>query len=452
MVTVLWLCFLPKQTPLSRIFVRLDWLLRYRSLRTWIHTELTMNFLSIFTVNNVIAFIIIIGLAAHFHIKWNRLSISLGPTILTTLGIFFCFFGIANGLLRFDSNDLKNSIPLLLDGIRTAFWASVVGIFCALTIKARRAFGSLPPLKEGQTAGVGLSDVAEQLQKLNRSISGDDDSTLVSQLKLARSDSNERLGKLQTSFDNFVKVMAEANSKALIEALSNVIKDFNTQLKEQFGENFKQLNAAVEKLVVWQAHYKDQLTDLISQETATRESMKVSADQFTAIVKQTEGFTKTATDLSELITSLHTQKEQLLILLRLLSDLVKEASDKVPKIEPAIIELVNQVSKGVTEGQTKLIDVLEQASKTTKENDQMFRKLLNDQLESAHKEINTQVKQLAEDTKKHVLLLDKALEEELTKSIEGLGKQLTALSQKFVQDYTPLTDQLRRVVSELGRG
>jgi hypothetical protein len=47
-------------------------------------------------------------------------------------------------------------------------------------------------------------------------------------------------------------------------------------------------------------------------------------------------------------------------------------------------------------------------------------------------------------------MLDKALEEELRKSIESLGRQLTALSQKFVQDYTPLTAQLQRVV-QMGR-
>jgi hypothetical protein len=43
-------------------------------------------------------------------------------------------------------------------------------------------------------------------------------------------------------------------------------------------------------------------------------------------------------------------------------------------------------------------------------------------------------------------LLDKALQEELKKAIETMGKQLAALSQKFVQDYSPLTDKLREVV------
>jgi len=412
---------------------------------------MNQTMLAIFTPENILAFILISGFAVLFHTRWDRQSVAIGPTILTTLGIFFCFLGIAIGLLNFDANDVKGSLPALLQGIRTAFWASVWGIGMALTIKARRAFGAPPALKEGQSSGATINDLVDQITKLNKSIAGEDDSTLISQIKLSRSDSNERLTRLQTSFDNFVKVMAEANSKALIEALSNIIQDFNTQLREQFGENFKQLNAAVEKLVIWQAQYKDQLTDLISQETTTRESMKVAADQFNVIVKLSESFSGTAKDLSDLLKSLEIQKEQLLTLLRLLADLVRDASASVPKIEPAMITMINQITSGVTENQKRLTEAVEQSTRIAKENDQMFRTLLKDQLDSATKDLNSHIRQMSEDTKKQVVVLDKALQDELTKSIESLGKQLTALSQKFVQDYTPLTEQLRRLVTELNR-
>ena len=67
-------------------------------------------------------------------------------------------------------------------------------------------------------------------------------------------------------------------------------------------------------------------------------------------------------------------------------------------------------------------------------------------LETANKDLNSHLRQASEDAKKQIVLLDKALEEELTKSIETLGRQLAALSQKFVQDYTPLTDRLQQLV------
>lgn len=51
--------------------------------------------------------------------------------------------------------------------------------------------------------------------------------------------------------------MAENNSKAFIQALEEVIKDFNNKITEQFGDNFKQLNLAVGALLTWQENYKN---------------------------------------------------------------------------------------------------------------------------------------------------------------------------------------------------
>ena len=45
-----------------------------------------------------------------------------------------------------------------------------------------------------------------------------------------------------------------------------------------------------------------------------------------------------------------------------------------------------------------------------------------------------------------IQLLDTALQEELTKALDSLGSQLTSLSRRFVDDYSPLTEQLRNVV------
>ena len=60
-----------------------------------------------------------------------------------------------------------------------------------------------------------------------------------------------------------------------------------------------------------------------------------------------------------------------------------------------------------------------------------------------HSESMTQIIKI---THEHVTKVEAALEEELTKSLTSLGKQLSALSEKFVQDYGPLTDRLQQVV------
>jgi len=96
----------------------------------------------------------------------------------------------------------------------------------------------------------------------------------------------------------------------------------------------------------------------------------------------------------------------------------------LPEIERRIVSMTEQIEHGVRANQQQLTAAFETAN--------------------AH--LNGHLRQATEDSKKQIAVLDKALEEELRRAIESLGRQLTALSQKFVQDYTPLTAQLQRVL------
>lgn len=50
------------------------------------------------------------------------------PALISTLGVIGTFLGITVGLIAFNSNDLDASIPLFLDGLRTAFFTSLLGM------------------------------------------------------------------------------------------------------------------------------------------------------------------------------------------------------------------------------------------------------------------------------------------------------------------------------------
>src|SRR5260370_14691465 len=180
--------------------------------------------LGVFTQSAIVCISLI---AVALHVRWTRKSASVGPTLLTTFGIFFCFCGIAWGLLDFNPSDVKGSVPHLLRGIRTSFWASVFGIGWALTIKLRVLLMGTPSLpKDGITTGATVDDLAMQLSWLNRSIAGADDSTLLSQVKLLRTEANDRLDRLNQLYERFAEKVVEANSKTLIKALSQAIKSF----------------------------------------------------------------------------------------------------------------------------------------------------------------------------------------------------------------------------------
>jgi hypothetical protein len=291
--------------------------------------------------------VLISTIALLFHIRWSRRATALGPTILTTLGIFFCFAGIAWGLLDFDPNDVRRGVPHLLQGIRTSFWASVVGIFWALTLKIRVAlFGDATVPASGSQEGSTVDDLARLLMQLDRSIAGGDESALLSQLKLLRADSNGRIDRLTEAVDRYAENIAETNSRALVRALSEVVRDFNAKVNEQFGDNFRQLNSAVERLVSWQVQYEKQLLALIEQETATRESMQEAASRFTDMVNMASEFSAVAGSLQNIVGSVNNQSEQLARALMVLSALITEVSEGLPIIEQRISQLIARSGQG----------------------------------------------------------------------------------------------------------
>ena len=89
--------------------------------------------------------------------------------------------------------------------------------------------------------------------------------------------------KLKSQLDDFTKSLSGAATSQIIEALKQVISYFNHNLTEQFGENFKELNSAIAKLLVWQDRYKEHLDALESHLKQTISSLEKTKDAVTVI-------------------------------------------------------------------------------------------------------------------------------------------------------------------------
>jgi Holliday junction resolvasome RuvABC endonuclease subunit len=378
-----------------------------------------------------------------FNIFYNEKAISFGPTILTTLGIFATFLGIALGLSEFNPDNIQASVPALLAGLKTAFWASVAGVGGALLLKFRHQFfdrtTSVGTGEDGEVTG---ADLALLLSGIQTALIGNEETSLTTQLKLLRSDTNDRLDALKVAQLQALQELSKMGSQALVEALRDVIKDFNAKISEQFGENFKALNEAVGKLLEWQNRYRvhiekseGAINDLVDHMT------KVSSD-YGVLVSNSQSFSIVASDLGRMLDSLSTQKEQLVDLSRSLAELLNKASESLPAVETKVVELANQLASAVQKNQQTLSSALAESALQ-----------LGNSIKSSHQgfvstnaEANKQVTDLLARTKEQISVLDAALTEELKKSLESLGRQLAALSERFVNDYGPLTEKLRRVV------
>ena len=349
--------------------------------------------------------------------------------------------------------------------------------------------GVLQDTRNELTAG--QAKVLEQLQSLTSTVSDKNDFIIASQKDEAtetrktltdmQSELTDRqdkaFGQLQTltetvsdehnqlrkEFENFSKNVAESitelATKELISSLTKVIDQFNTQLSTQFGDNFKQLNEAVGKTVAWQEQYRQQM-DTLAEEFRiaakgiddSRDSLKNIADSSSTIADRSGSIVTSAVKLEPI---LHTLNDQL----GAFSALRQKANDAFPIIEGRLDALTKDFSDAV---QTAITDSQAQSNKLKTQYDE-FQKVIKG-LDSFTTEVNkvtTDVSnaignfQISMNLQKSavanfmntVQTMESTLDKQLTGSIEALGAELAALSEKFVEDYDPLTEKLRDVLT-----
>ena len=381
----------------------------------------------------------ILLVALYFHIKFDRFSVVHGPEVLTTMGIFGCFTGITIGLFGFDPNNIQDSVPSLLGGIRTAFGASLAGVFAALTIRfAQRFRKQKDEIESAPVRNATLDDVVSSLNFLNKGLLAGTES--FANKSIIKSD------ELISEFKNFSSHMIENNQKVFIEALREVIKDFNEKITEQFGENFKALNAAVEKLVLWQQQYKDELDQLKETQSQVAKDLSNSADNLVKIVSSSTSFVDSANALKEQVDLLSNNREVLIAQQNSLESVLNNMSQITPTFEVKTTEMLKQIEDGMKIVPDSIVKILQDNSSLIKDEQKKIFESIDKSLNELQNNLSDGLRKNVDIVKESVLTLDKSLQKELNDSLESLGRQLASLSNRFVEDYGPLTDRLREVV------
>ncbi|WP_246791954.1 hypothetical protein [Burkholderia perseverans] len=424
------------------------------TLSTWVYAgESPSGIMSIISDIPTMCFVCAnIGLTIYFgYIRFDRFAVVHGPEVLTTVGILGCFLSIALALLHFDATDVSDSVPHLLEGVKTAFWASVSGVAGSLVLRYRHYTRKTPiPQAEGAPKSATLDDVVAATQALQRSLSGSEEGSLLSQLKLMRQEQGDELRALRGSFDTFAQRMSQDGSKALIEALKEVIRDFNAKISEQFGENFRHLNAAVEKLVVWQQQYKDELDKLQALQKTSADDLRDAAAGLGVFIDKAAGFAGTAAALENTLRALAQQHQQIDASQRSMAEVLLQMKDVTPQFSRKVDEMTDSMKQGVAKVQADVSEVVRNLGTQMQASSSDMKQLLTETLRKSQTDVNESLTRSMEAVRQSVVALDTGLQEELNKSLESLGRQLASLSEKFVADYTPLTDRLREVVRIAG--
>lgn len=430
--------------------------------------------------------------------------------LLTSLGILGTFIGIVIGLLDFDPQDIDGSIELLLSGLKTAFITSLAGMGGAIIFQL---IGTTPVFRENRTKSepvdVEAKDILnaiinqeEHFEKLITAISGGDDSSLTGQIKLLRSDVNDnhkvqqkRFKKFSTelwlNLKEFSEMLSKSATEQVIQALKDVIVDFNNNLTEQFGENFKALDASVKKLVDWQDNYSVQLEEMDKQYNQSVQAITVIEKSVSSINKESKEIPVTMDSLKTVLETNQHQIQELANHLEAFKEVKEQAVQAFPEIHKQIEKIIDEISlssQKVSDSYQVLLDktdstqntfvlsiekvqkqlettVTELVEKQVTEMNKTFNsledghQLLLENAEGTHKTFTANIDKVQEHLKTTVSeLLEKqvyemnksfnAMEDEVAKSVkltgDAVNKQLEMMDES-------MTQEVNRVMTEMGK-
>lgn len=374
-------------------------------------------------------------LIAYFHgPSFSLQTVRTAPSILTSFGIFGTFLGIAFGLMQFDSADIEASVPVMIDGLGVAVWSSVTGILGALSIRLRAALQSIRQTGKETNAQATVTDLNNAIVALNENLGE------------LRQESRADTASLLESNQRYREDMVAANSEALTLAIESVMRDFNSRIEVQYGENFQKFNESLGQLLQWQQSYSGQLEKMLEAQQSSIQVIQYASDSYEKMIEHSREFNRVAGSLGELLRGLEQQTSNLEGYLSGLSGLVGQASEGLPALSDYVSELTVKLSSSIEENNKSVTQLLSQAAqdigKTVAEVNQSLATSVTD----AHSGLAEHVQAMAERTDAQAQRLDEAMQNELTQALQTFGYQLTALSEKFVNDYMPLTDRLRDIL------
>ena len=321
------------------------------------------------------------------------------PSLSVSCGIFGTFWGIFIGLSGFDTAHISESIPTLLEGMKTAFFTSLIGMSVSLFLKFIYNLrddigekGSTDPAKCLQNIEIYSSEIRESINKLEETIGrcfrSDEEYSLVSQVKLIRQELIDSRKETKKAFEEFAEKFSKMASESLIDELKRVVDKFNTMLNDLVSQSFQDLKDSTERLNTWQSEYKEIITQ--NHENLSSSSQLTEQNQL-------------------LDTSIHA---------------IKDAGEKAATVVPEISKNMNAITDQI----------------------QRLQEETNDFIRKATMKLQAHASELSQASQKQIESIEKSLEEELRKSLESFAGAMIALSNKFASDYTPLTDRLREVV------
>ena len=305
------------------------------------------------------------------------------PSLLPALGLVGTFLGIFKGLGEFDPGNIDLSLPILLDGLKLAFSTSIVGMVGSAIVKLISF--TQPEIVQEDT--ISEQDFYNQFKTQNENL-----------LKIEKG-----IRDMEIKLAEFTSSLGESTVEQLIKAIESVIRDFNTKIEEQFGENFKKFNSGLEKLLEWQSTYLTELNNTKKAIDVANNLIETHEKTVESIHIKLAEIPNKLNPVGEVIETINKERKQTEQSLDVLSKLREDAENAIPSLQASLKQLTATLSNDISDVSNKLQK------------------------------------------------LDQEMSNELEKAIQVMGAHLGSLSEQLVKDYQPLVTNLRNLIELANR-
>lgn len=338
----------------------------------------------------------------------HRGVIEMMPSLISTLGVFFTFVGIALGLYYFDDKDLTTSIPQLLTGLKTAFFTSLAGMTGSMLLS-----GQVNRLFDEKTGGV--SDSAEAAGIVVKALE-----TLKTQ--------TEKQAQSQTLFYNSMQQVIQKMDGSIDKL--NVSAESMTLALNALGLNTaaikdsqKSVEAKAESILLSVGNIEETGKDLLSKTKEQAGHVGEMLDHTEALVSGQDEISKHVSKFGD----------------RLHGEIV-EIEDKMAETNKLLTEKFEEFAELLKKSNTEaLVEVMK---KVTEEFQKQMNSLINKLIQENFDQLNKSVERL------------NTWQQENKEMIQSLTSQYKQMAENFESTSTSLTkvdEDTRQLVSEGGK-
>lgn len=364
--------------------------------------------LSIIVVAFIVCLILVLKFKNSEKMEANRRIIEYFPTLVSTLGVLGTFWGITKGLMAFDTSDLDQSIPGLLDGLKTAFFTSLAGMIGSMFLSA------FISKKQDERDG-GMSDINQAAGEITKSVK-------------AMSDANtETMRSIQQQLTE-----QEADRKAFYRTVGEVMS--------KISDTQKSITSAIDSLVVLQRSQENSLADI--KEATTQQSVAINS--VAKYSQEVSEYTHHLGEILDVISGMSGTEDEINEKVGKLKEIIHgeviEIEDNMAKtnklLESKFDEFTELLKKSNTEA---LVEVMK---KVTEEFQKQMNSLINKLIQENFDQLNTSVEKLNQ------------WQQENKEMIASLTHQYREMSDNFEATSTSLTrvkDDTASLVSEGGK-